>query len=197
MHAGHPQDQALAAAFRMKRQNRDVGGTVKPPSWIVRNEARSMTHAGPIMSAVAGRTDHHPMSVSAGSYVFPADHVSSLGQGNSMAGMASLNHMFKMGPYGAPGGAIKHGPGATRPPAVRGLRAKGGAADDDNVGQPVPINAAGGEFVVPPEKIMEWWSGNGFVGDLKDAHEALDQWVVDNRKKHQKTLAKLPGPAKS
>jgi hypothetical protein len=198
INAGHPRDQALAAAYRVKRQSRAPGGQIKPPSasWITRNEARGMMHAGPIMSSVAGRTDHHPMNVKSGSYVLPADHVSSMGQGNTINGVAQLNHMFKMGPYGSPAGTIRHGAGAPKPPAAPRLRADGGSANEAD-GEPVPINAAGGEFVVPPEKILEWMERSGFHPDLDDGHKALDAWVVEHRKKHRKTLAKLPGPAKS
>lgn len=52
------------------------------------------TFVGPIHSAVAGRTDHLPMHVPSGAYVIPADIVSSLGEGNTMAGFRILNNMF-------------------------------------------------------------------------------------------------------
>lgn len=58
-------------------------------------------HVGPIHSAVAGRTDHLPMNVPSGAYVIPADIVSALGEGNTMAGFEILNDMFgiqKAGP---------------------------------------------------------------------------------------------------
>lgn len=51
-------------------------------------------HVGPIHSAVAGRTDHLPMNVPSGAYVIPADIVSALGEGNTMAGFEILNDMF-------------------------------------------------------------------------------------------------------
>lgn len=191
--AGKPRNQSLAIAYDVKRRNRAAGGSLKPASWQVRNEARGMMHSGPIMSAVAGRTDHHPMSVKAGSYVFPADHVSSMGQGNTINGVAQLNHMFKMGPFGSSPGVIKGGAGAPRAPHIK---AAGGVAGKHH-GEPVPINAAGGEFVVPPEKITEWMERSGFTPDIDAGHKALDKWVVEHRKKHRKTLAKLPGPAKS
>lgn len=197
--AKHPRDQALAAAYRIKREGRAIGGQTP---WQVRSEARSMTHAGPIMSAVAGRTDHHPMNVAAGSYVLPADHVSSLGQGNTQSGMAVLGRMFRSSPYGA--GAplgIKHGAGAPHAPKAPGMKAKGGASDSggsrgESVGHPVPIAAAGGEYVIPPHEILSWLERQGLPRDLKFGHAMLDDWVKANRKKHIKTLSKLPGPAK-
>src|SRR5262245_52919246 len=77
--AKKPRDQALAIAFRVKREGRAMGG-IPPAGWQIRNAARSMTHSGPIMSAVPGRTDHHPMGVAPGSYVVNADTVSHMGQ---------------------------------------------------------------------------------------------------------------------
>ena len=63
---------------------------------------------GPISSPVAGRTDHIPMTVPNGSYVLPADHVNHLGQGNTAAGHARLNHAF------GPSGILHAGMGAPR-----------------------------------------------------------------------------------
>lgn len=89
MRAGHPQKQAVAAAMNTARQARATGGDVRK------------THVGPIHSSVAGRTDHLPMHVPSGAYVIPADIVSALGEGNTMAGFKILNDMFgvqKLGP---------------------------------------------------------------------------------------------------
>ena len=216
MHAGHPQNQALAAAYRIKRRGKQTGGVAEPDPEAQRilDQARmrnlvthytgkrqpradgGRVHVGSIMSAVPGRTDLHPMNVKAGSYVFPADHVSHLGQNNSIAGLDKLNKMFKMGPYGAPAMPLKHGRAhLPRPPHL--MKTSTGGAAGDGVGESTEINAAGGEFVVPPEKIMQWMSENGFKPDIDAGHKELDKWVVDTRKDHHKTLSKLPGPAKS
>ena len=152
MGAGKPQKQAVAIALDVARRvKRASGGAV---------------HTGPIKSAVGGRTDHHPMEVPEGSYVLPADHVSSLGQGNTENGFEVLEQMFGDGGY---------------------PRAKGGAVSEKSV----PIMAAGGEYVITPDKVAEIGGG-----DLDHGHKILDNWVVTNRKKHIKTLQKLPGPAK-
>lgn len=196
--AGHPQDQALAAAYRIKREKRAMGGPGAfniQPKQEVRNDARMMTHQGPISSIVGGRTDHHPMAVKAGSYVLPADHVSALGQGNTANGMAVLNHMFSSGPFGSTAPKIAHGAGApSLMKAPKALLASGGSdeggARGDHSGQPVPIYAAGGEYVIPPEVILRMY------GSLKHGHAILDAWVKKNREKHIKTLQKLPPPAK-
>lgn len=195
--AGKPRDQALAIAYSVKRKGRATGGMAamapNSPQHLMRAEAQGM-HTGPISSAVGGRTDHHPMNVAAGSYVLPADHVSSLGQGNTANGMAVLNRMFGKGPYGAGAMPIKAGAGAPRPPkmiATGGASDNGGARGED-VGHAVPINAAGGEYVIPPEVVTQIGHGN-----IKHGHQILDKWVVSNRAKHVSTLRKLPGPAKS
>ena len=91
---------------------------------------------------------------------------------------------------------IRHGAGVPRPGKVMKI-ATGGASDaggarGDGIGQPVPIMAAGGEYVIPPHIVMAIGGG-----DAKKGHAILDKWVVSSRKKHVSTLRKLPGPAKS
>jgi hypothetical protein len=76
MEHGHPQKQAVAAALRTARAR---GGKV---------------HKGAIHSSVAGRTDHLPMHVASGSYVIPADIISAMGEGNSMAGFKVAKDIF-------------------------------------------------------------------------------------------------------
>ena len=135
------------------------------------------TFKGPIVSAVPGRTDNHFAHVPSGSYVIPADIVSAHGQGNTLAGMQALHKLFKMDPH-----PIQH-------------LARGGAAK--HVGKPVPVRLAGGEIVVPPENAHETMCRvTGKKLTLDQAHAALDKWVVSQRKKLRKTLAKLPGPAR-
>lgn len=185
-------DQALAIAYAVKRRGRAMGGPAPSP-WEVRSEAHNMMHAGPIASVVPGRTDNHPMNVAAGSYVLPADHVSSLGQGNTQAGMAILGKMFSnSGPYGAGRNmGITRGVGAPHAPRPMGALASGGARGNGE-GHPVKIMAAGGEFVIVPQDVAMVGQGN-----IHHGHQILDAWVLANRKKHVSTLSKLPGPAKS
>ena len=89
--SGHPQKQAVAAALRTARAR---GGKV---------------HKGAIHSSVAGRTDHLPIHVASGSYVIPADIISAMGEGNSMAGFKVAKDIFsvkdvtKGEPYGQSG----------------------------------------------------------------------------------------------
>ena len=217
---------------------------------------KTKTHKGPIHSSVAGRTDHLPMHVASGSYVIPADIISAMGEGNSMAGFKVAKNIFSApGPYGqsaeslpygasgmpygvpapkkAAGGDVGYelvkrmaiGPGSgngtslaapapaaakpsltstmmggsgrpARAPAPKTELndmytpysrnyASGGAADA------VPIVAAGGEYVIPPEDVMHLGSG-----DIDHGHKILDVFVKKMREKTIKTLQGLPGPKK-
>ena len=83
MHAGHPQQQAIAAAMEQARQSRADGGNID-----------AKIHVGPIHSNVAGRTDHLPINVPSGAYVIPADIISAMGEGNTMAGFKVANDVF-------------------------------------------------------------------------------------------------------
>lgn len=82
--AGHPRKQAVAAALSQARQPRAEGG------------ALNKIHVGPIHSPVAGRTDHLPINVPSGAYVIPADIISAMGEGNTMAGFRIANDVFGM-----------------------------------------------------------------------------------------------------
>lgn len=162
--SGRPQKQAVAIALNTARHAKAEGGMLVRPAAAV--GAADGVHLGPIHSPVAGRTDHLPMHVPSGAYVIPADIVSSLGEGNTMAGYRAVKMMFRE--------------------AVKGAYAEGGG-----VGEPVPIVAAGGEYVLSPDEVI--WAGRG---DLDAGHRALDKWVTDTRKDLINTLKKLPGPKK-
>lgn len=151
--------------------------------WQTRAEARQM-HTGPVLSAVPGRTDNHQVKIPSGGYVFPASHVSSLGQGNTLAGMSLLHNMF-----GNPN-HIAHGAGAPKPPRMMKGLADGGSPGQD-YGQPVPVDISGGEYVASPEAIIRRF------GDLDTGHKILDRWILDTRKREIALQKKLPPPAKS
>lgn len=192
--AGKPPKQAAAIAYRVQRDARRKkmarGGKVMgyaPGGSIpfqMRPQARQLERAGMINSPVAGRTDKLPMGVKPGSYVFPADTVSAIGQGNSMAGANALNRLFKMGPYGTAAGPA---------PRRMGRFADGGMAmgAEPPAAPPVDIVAAGGEYVLPPEKVAEVGGG-----DLKRGQDILDAMVAQTRKKAIRTLKRLPKPRK-
>lgn len=117
---------------------------------------------GGLLSAVPGRTDLLEISVPSGSYVLPADIVSALGEGNTLAGTQILEEMF--------------------PPV---------SPNEGETAPPVPIIAAGGEYVISPDQVAAVAGG-----DLDRGHDLLDQFVKDVRKDLVKTLKNLPGPAR-
>jgi len=172
-------------------------------------------HSGIINMAVGGRTDHIPMNVLEGSYVLPADIVSGLGEGNTLAGAKIVDNMFKGGPFGSTPPASKAsvdfpapryqwsmGQDQTDPYGVfkkiESPAAKNGGAIYKAVGGglsqrgKIPIIAAGGEYVVHPEVVERL--GNG---DMNKGHEYLDNFVKYVRKHTVKTLNKLPPPKKN
>lgn len=173
MHSGRPQKQAVAIALKTAREaraKRDFGGqtiTTTTQTAGVRPPRSPKMHVGPIHSPVAGRTDHLPMTVPSGSYVIPADIVSALGEGNTMAGFKIIRQMFK----GLPGEQAFASGGATA--------------------APVEIIAAGGEYVIDPMTVHHIGGG-----DLEVGHRELDKFVTSLRAKTIKTLKKLPGPRK-
>jgi hypothetical protein len=150
---------------------------IRPPRAYGQTQHR--IHTGPIHSSVAGRTDHLPIHVPSGSYVIPADIVSGMGEGNTIAGFKHMRRMFGGTPYG--GGSAPYG----QTGGPYGM-ADGGSAEGDGG---VPIVAAGGEYVLHPDQVRE--AGGG---DLDMGHKVLDEFVKHMRKELIGTLKKLPGP---
>jgi uncharacterized protein (TIGR02594 family) len=132
--------------------------------------------AGPLYGSTGGRADKVPATARSGSHVIPADIVSHMGQGNTNAGLQALERMFKTGPYG------------TSLPARRGRR---GFADGGEIGaDEIPVMLSDGEFVVPPEVVAELGNGDTALG-----HDALDAWIMDERRRAIDAIASLPPPA--
>jgi len=184
IHAGHPKDQAIAAALETARHTKAFGGPM--PKFMeksVKQPKMPRLFSGPIHSPVAGRTDHLPMHVHSGSYVIPADIISAMGEGNTMAGFKAARRIFGGTPYGRTGNVY----GATSAPYGMEMphKAHGGEV------RPVPIVAAGGEYVIHPRDVIR--IGNG---SLDRGHQELDKFVKKMRRKTIKTLQKLPGPKK-
>lgn len=139
----------------------------------VRNE--ELKTSGLLRSHVAGRTDRLPMGVPANSHVIPADVVSGLGQGNTIAGGHLLDHMF--------GNMKPMKTGHTMPKSPRGVMSSGGATHG------VPIMAAGGEYIVHPDHVAHVGQGSHAVG-----HKILDKMIKNVREHTIKTLKGLPPP---
>jgi hypothetical protein len=178
---GRPQKQAVAIALNTARKHKKMGG----PSIAAPTTKKIAPHAGPIQSHVAGRTDHLPMHVKSGSYVIPADIISAMGEGNTMAGFKSAKIVFGGTPYGQKGSA--YGQPSSPYGADMPRKADGGQIDDPLV----PIIAAGGEYVITPEEVI-----NVGGGDIDYGHQVLDSFVKKMRAKTIETLKKLPGPKK-
>jgi len=111
-----------------------TGGDVERVARAEGGQVTENLHTGPIHSPVAGRTDHLPMHVPSGSYVIPADIISAMGEGNTMAGFKHVKRMFSGVPAGAPSDGS------------------------------VPIVAAGGEYVLSPDEVMHAGAGDLDVG---------------------------------
>lgn len=129
--SGHPRDQAIAAALSVARRSAHAKGGVPVPG--PDDPPATNPHVGPIYSPVAGRTDHLKMHVESGSYVFPADIVSALGEGNTNHGFKVLEELF-----GNPKTELAMG-GQNRM---------------------TPIVAAGGEYVASPAAVTELGEGD-------------------------------------
>jgi hypothetical protein len=127
---GRPQKQAVAIALNVARKTRSSHALGGIPTGFAQGGATVQHHVGPIHSPVAGRTDHLPMHVPSGSYVIPADIISAMGEGNTMAGFKVANQIFGEQPSGS------------------------------SDGEAVPIVAAGGEYVIHPENITEMAKGD-------------------------------------
>jgi hypothetical protein len=188
VHSGRPQKQAVAIALKTARETKANGGAP-----FFGSPAESVTekiHVGPIHSPVAGRTDHLPMHVPSGAYVIPADIISAMGEGNTMAGFRVANTIFTELPYmkGMPGGVpdpTKGMPGADAELGLPAKKAMGGPSEG------VPIVAAGGEYVIHPDHVTQIGGG-----DMDRGHHELDKFVKKMRRKTVMTLRNLPGPKK-
>lgn len=145
-----------------------------------------------VHSPTGGRSDMVPTKVQKSSYVIPADIVSGIGGGNSMAGANGLSKMLSMGPFGT-SMPHPHGAGMKAPaiPTAGMMKGRKGFADGGDVGEPVDIQASGGEFVVPVTAVAQIGGG-----DVERGHALLDAMVEHIRKQTIKTLKRLPKPKK-
>src|SRR6185437_4727710 len=102
------------------------GGPPSIPYWVRQAERTAVQKpTGLLMSDIGGRTDHIASNPAANSYVIPADVVSGLGEGNSLAGAKVLTQIMGMGPHGTPlpqglAGARSRFVGLPAPPRSRG-----------------------------------------------------------------------------
>lgn len=161
---------------------------------------------GLVVSPTGGRADKVSTSVQPDSFIIPADVVSGIGQGNSLAGANFLNQALKMGPYGiTPSSSAKGGLGPPKAPGVYGMDVKNSMRQANKQspipkavvgnhmpfkdGGSIPVSLSGGEFHIPPDKVLE--IGNG---DMKEGHRTLKKFVEMSRARHIRTLKSLPPP---
>jgi|HubBroStandDraft_1064217.scaffolds.fasta_scaffold210733_2 hypothetical protein len=185
-------------------QHRAMGGVMSPQQgtpWFTRQDARGEDEfhpGGMIASDVAGRTDRLPLAVGTDAHVLPADVVSGLGQGNSLAGANILNMALRVGPNGVPlprGGGRADLPRAPAP--ARGL-AEGGMP---GTGQ-AKILAAGGEYIVPAWRVKQLGANARATGkskakdDFAAGHEVLNKFIASVRAHNLKFLKNAPAPKK-
>lgn len=225
-------EDALRTASQIARPKLASGGSYDAPhpAFGEMQDYRSIlspTAGGIIASEVPGRTDHIPTSVAADSFIIPADVVSGVGEGNTLAGARLLQDFLSTGPHGIPLQRGRSGNSIPRPPPAPefGGRstttytphfAAGGAAPRAplkaaNVqgirpGE-VPVILAGGEMVVDPHVVAHHPNlGNLHPGDRNPSHyrkalnhgtKVLTEWVKSKRKDIANEMLKLPGPRNS
>lgn len=187
-----PTTNAMQRGGEVEAKHFDMGGGLSSSQedpWWVRSEARD---SGMIHAYSPGRTDTVNMEPLAGSYVIPADVVSGLGEGNTLAGSAVMDRVLNTGPHGIPMPREEHGRGPPAPPRIvnRQFQAKGGESEG-KPGERVPVVVAGGEYMVSPEQVKAIGGG-----DIKRGHDILDAFVLERRKRTINELKKLPPPKK-
>lgn len=211
VHSGRPQKQAVAIAMdnarrHPKAEGGAVGRAVRTAGDMARqhlaNGGAATSPYGFVASAVPGRTDRLDKNVEAGAYVIPADVVSGLGEGNSLAGSKIVDMMFNVGPYGAKLPSPGKNQAAIPQAPHQEQYAAGGDVKDGEVG----ITVAGGEITLPPHVIAYHPKLGGlnpadtnpahYKKALRHGHNIMDEFVKMERKKHIKTLKSLPGPNK-
>lgn len=171
--------------------------------WFTRQDARGENAPGGLIHGIgAGRTDNTPMVVAAGSHVIPADVVSGLGEGNTMAGAHAMSVATRTGPGGI---SLPKGPVRStipKPPSMGGGMRLARGGDPQYEGQSIPIAKgnhpggvkcilANGEWLMRPDEV-ERVTHNG-----KRGHDAVDEWILDRRKDIVKKTKALPGPVKA
>jgi len=148
------------------------------------NGAHTVKHnvfAGFVGGHTSGREDRIRLPVENDSFVIPADVVSALGDGSSLAGAAKLHAMFEL-------------TSARRIASFWEREAYNEAyADGGRVRNPVKVWVSSGEFIVSPMQCLGRFPG----GDIHTAHDELDLFVLSTRVAWIGTLLKLPPPVRS
>lgn len=184
--ATRPKRQALAIAYSVQRRNKHAegGGIGGGEAGGIGRAIQDVVHTGGLIdSSIAGRTDRLPLSVPQESHILPADVVSGMGQGNTMAGSRILIQALRLGPTD---------------------RGRVGFAEGGGVGH-IGILAAGGEVVIPHDDWPAEDDVDGQVylhrgvrsigdGDTKLGHERLDKMIANVRKHTAHFITHAPPP---
>lgn len=190
---------ALTGQKRGGPVKREMGGPMTGiplssavPWWSRQEESMADRPATGFLSGLTGgRADAVRTSAPGGSYVLPADVVSGLGEGNSIAGARVIDEMLHTQPWGIQGTPVRGNRGLPHPQA-RIPEAKGGGVQGaDSAPRPVPVDLSHGEYVIHPRDVMRIGKGS-----MKRGHRVLDAWVLHERKKHVAKLKSLPGPVR-
>lgn len=118
-------NEGMAIATANKMARRVDGGDLPPP-------VASRPTVGFLAGGTLGRADKVHTASPSGSYVLPADVVSAIGEGNSIAGAQKIQEMLG-------GGMVD-----------------GGASPQDLT----PVALSDGEYVVAPEEVQKLGNGN-------------------------------------
>jgi len=158
---------------------------------------------GALRAPTPGRSDVLAVDTQPGAYVLPADVVAGIGHGNSDAGMATLDKMFKAPSAPSPAAPVlpKRHKFIPRPPK-RPMPAFAVGGDIDMDGDMMPsdtdldgekptaqIAAAGGEYIVPAEKVAELGGGS-----LERGNAILAALVAKIRGETIRDLSSMPPP---
>lgn len=175
-------DEGIAIATANKRVAKRADGGVVPLQERMIEElfAKNVHPGGLIKGDTPGRTDRLPYSVTADSFVVPADVVSGLGEGNTNAGAAILDQVVQ-GMIDAAGPA---------------RRAVGGASNTPMAN----VIVASGEYMVDKPKVDAIGRALRAAGKSKAktdnaaGHEHLRQLVDGVRRMQMDFLKKAPKP---
>jgi len=183
-----------------KRQMGGISMSMADPFWTRREAAESQMGGsyGLLQGATSGRADKVETSAPAGSHIIPADVVSGLGQGNTLAGAKVMQYILNSGPWGTPMPRSSGRSSIPRPPSVQRdagggaiplfkavPRAKGGKLPEGHSA----VDLSDGEFAVHPWYVHSWGNGNPDIG-----HKVLDRFIVAQREKNIKDQKKIKPP---